>query len=82
MADIKTRKVDRTSIKKVDHSIAASQRIRDAAPRSGGREEQGNRAVKKAALNTQRSGSRKACREEDMQQKKASPIQDPHWQER
>ena len=31
MADIKTRKVDRTSIKKVDHSIAASQRIRDAA---------------------------------------------------
>ena len=31
MADIKKRKVDRTSIKKVDHSIAASQRIRDAA---------------------------------------------------
>lgn len=31
MADIKKREVDRTSIKKVDHSIAASQRIRDAA---------------------------------------------------
>ena len=31
MADIKTRKVDRTSIKKIDRSIAASHRIRDAA---------------------------------------------------
>lgn len=31
MADIKTRKVDRTSIKKIDRSIAASHRIRDAS---------------------------------------------------
>lgn len=31
MADIKTRKVDRASIKKIDRSIAASHRIRDAS---------------------------------------------------